>query len=275
MDIRRGIIFACVVAAMVTVCVLPCSAQKGGEEKKQDIWGEDERRGPRPRRFELTDEEIDRIMKGLRGRDPEKAKELAEWRQKEPEKFSAELRRVAHEEIGKIMRERAESWWRKRRAEFIEWFGKNYRREAEELAKLKDRDPDLYWKKFELVRDKYWRIFEEERRNPELAEVLKEDLELKERRAELVTRLKAAKSERDKKRLAAELEDVVSRRYDLIVRRKQIAYERLLRWLEELKNRIKESRGEIAKSKDPGVKAENVKKRMKELTEDIRKFRWD
>jgi len=213
-------------------------------------------------------------MISLKQSDPAKAKELAKLHKEDPEKFKIELRKYAPEEYGKIIRERMETWRHRRQTEFIEWLEKNYLQQAKELATLKGQ-PDLYWKKFDLVRGKYWRIFEEEKRNPELAEVLKEDLELKERRDELLIRIKAAKTESQKKKLAAQLEEIVSQRYDLIVRKKEIAYERLLKWLEELKNRIKESRGEIAKSKDEEAKAENVKRRMRELTEGIPKFNWD
>jgi gas vesicle protein len=278
MAVRRGILLAFIVTAMTAVFVVPCSAEEASEEKEQDIWTEDEHRGPPrrgPGRFELSDEEIDRVMKSLRQKDPAKADELARLRKEKPDEFRFALGRHGGEELRRIMRERAEAWWNRIRTEFLEWLAKNYRREAEELARLKETDPDLYMKKFNIVRDKYWRIFEEERRNPELAAVLKEDLALKERRETLCRRLKAATSEREKKRLAAHLEEVVGRRYDLIVRRKEIAYERLLRWLEELTNRIKKSRAEIAESKDPEVKAENVKRRMKELTEGISKFEWD
>jgi len=278
MTITRGIILALTIATMATVSSLPCwSTQKD----EQDIWQEDEPKGPRPgprpgpRRFELTDEEIDRIISSLKKSEPEKAKELQKLRKEDPEKFHMELRRYGREEFGKIIKERIDSWRRKRQDEFLEWFAKYYPRQADDLAKLKETQADLYWKKFDLVREKYWRIFEEDGRNPELAEVLKEDLELKERRDELVRRIKTAKSEKDQKRLIAELEEVVGQRYDLIVRRKEIAYERLLKRLEELTNQIKKSRKEIADSKDTEVKTENVKKHVKDLLEETPKFRWD
>jgi hypothetical protein len=270
-----------VMALVANMFLPPCLSAGTDEEKGQDIWTEGRPEGPRhgprpgPRRFELTDEEIDRVIKDLKNRDPAKAKELTALRKKDAEQFRAELRKHAREELGKIFRERAERWRRKRQAEFIDWLEKNYRREAQELSKLKEKETDLYWKKFDILRRKYWRIFEEEKRNPELAQVLKEDLELKERRDELLRQMKAAKNEKTKKQLAAQLERVVSRRFDLIVRRKQIAYERLLRWLEELKNQIKHSRAEIAEWKDEDFKAENVKKRLQDLTEGIPKFRWD
>ena len=294
MESSRGIILVLAMAAVVTVSVLPCSAQRRSEEKKEDIWVGDEPRGPRagprpgpgpgpgrgpigrgPRRFELTDEEIDRIMKGVKESDPAKAKELAELREKDPEKFRDELRRHGREQFGKIIRERIDNWRKTRQAEFLEWLEKPVPKEARDLAKLKERNPNIYAEKFELVWKKYGRVFEEGRRNPELSDILLEDLKLQERRDELLKKIKAARSEKEKKKLVAELEEVIAGRFDLIVRRKQIAYERLLKWLEELQDRIKKSRAEIAKYNDEKVKAENVKQRREDLLEETPKFRWD
>ena len=277
MEIRRGIIFVLSIAALLTLSVLPCYAANKDANDKEDIWTEDERKGPGPgrRRFELTDEEIDRIMKGLKESNPAKAKELAKLREKDPEKFRAELRTHGREEFGKIIRERIEAWRQKRRAEFLEWLQKNYAKQAKELDKLKTKDPDLYNKKFDLTWNKYRSIFDAERRNPELGKVLKEDLELRKRRDELLGKLKATKDAKKKKQLAAQLEEVVAARFDLIVRRKQIAYEHLLKRLEELQKRIKESRAEIREWRSDKLKAENVKKRIQDLTEGIPKFDWD
>ena len=270
-------------AAVLTVSSLPCWAQRTGEEKKdegkEDIWTEEGTRppgrGPRrgPPRFELTDEEIGRIMKKLRQSDPEKAKELEKLRKEDPEEFQSELRKHGREEFGRIIRERINKWREKIREEFIEWLGKNYHREAAELAKLKGK-PELYWKKFELLRNKYWRIFEEEKRNPDLAEVLKEDLRLREKRDHLLRKIKTEKSEKKRKELIAKLQEVIGDRYDLIIRQKQIANERLLKRLEELKKQIRESRDEIAESRQEKVRIENIKKRTQDLLKEIKKFKW-
>ena len=275
---RTFILLALLVAAIAAVPAMPCLGEEKGEEKKkqekEDIWTEEEpRRGWR--RFELTDEEIDRVMKDLKERDPKAAKELAKLRKKDPEEFRAELARVAREEVGKIMRERFEAWRIRRRAEFLEWLKKNYRNEAEELDRLKDTNPDLWAKQYDLINEKYGAIFEASSRNPELAEVLKEDLQLKTRRGELLRKLKTERDEKKKKELAAQLAEVVARRFDLIVRRKEIEYERLLKRLEELRKRICESRDQIHEWKKTKFKEENVKKRLEDLTEGIPRFRWD
>lgn len=293
MESNRGIILLVLaMGAVVIVSSLPCFT---AEKDEEDIWVEGEpnalRRGPRlgpgprpgpgqglgpgPRRFELTDERIEDILKGLKERDPGKAAELAELREKDPEKFKAEIRKVMREHFGKMVREGMETRRLKRDAEYLEWLGKNYPKEAEKLAELKEKDPELYITKFNLSLAKYGYIFDAWRQNPELAEVLKEDLELRKKRDELLRKIKAATSEKQKKELTAQLEEVVGSRFDLIVRRKQIAYERLLKRLEELNRQVKESRDEIVEWQDEKFKAENARKRTQDLVGGIVKFNWD
>jgi len=291
----RGMILALAIAAVLIAAALPCPAGEKDRREGQNVRTADERRGPGPgpgerpefgpgdrpprgpgrERFELTNEEIDRIMEGLKQRDPQKAKELAELRKKEPEKFKFELGRNAHEEFAKLMEERMEKWRQQRRAEFLNWLEKNYPREARSLASLKERDPNLYEQKLSSTREKYGPIYDAERRNSPLAEVLKEDLRLKEREDELIGKIKTTTDQKEKEKLNAELEDVVADRYDLILRRKQIAYERLLKELEELQNRIKESQAEMLKYQDSKVKTDNVKQRLKDLLEEKKGIRWD
>ncbi len=272
----RGIIFVLAVTAIVTGAALPCPAADKKEDKN-DLFAEGERRGPRPGRgrFELTDEDKDRILEAVSKRDPEKARELAGLREKDPGQFKEALRKHAREEYGKVMREQFEKLRQERRAEFLAFLEKSVPKLAEELAKLKDKNPDLYTTKYDLARRKYDRAFEESRRNPDLAEILLEDIKLKERSEYLVRKIKATKSERDKKRLATQLENVLSDRYDLIVRQKQMAYERFLHWLEELKKRIETSKAEIIRAKKKEVRAENIKQRMKTLLEGTKGFNWD
>ncbi|HUV63730.1 MAG TPA: hypothetical protein VMW24_07520 [Sedimentisphaerales bacterium] len=280
MQINRRIILALAIAAIVAGAALPCSAEEKSKEE-QSIWTDDGQKVPGPGwgpgrgRVELTDEEMNRIVESVKQRDAKQAKDLMKLREKDPEKFMDELRRHAREEYGQIVRERIETWREKRRAEFEEWLGKSFPGEAEELAKLKETDADLYGKKYDLAWQKYSRIFDESRRSPELAEVLIEDLKLQRRTEELLGKIKAARAEKEKKKLTAELEEIVGLRYDLIVRRKQIVYERLLKVLEDLQNRIKESHVELGKWQDSKTKAENVKQRIEYLLEGKKGFRWD
>jgi len=100
-------------------------------------------------------------------------------------------------------------------------------------------------------------------------------LELRDKRDELLKKIKAAKEEEEKKKLSAELREVAGDRFDLIVRRKEIAYEQLLKRLAELKKQVEENKAEIAEWKDPKFKEENVKKHLEDLLKGLPKFRWD
>ncbi len=250
-------------------------AAAGPQQSKDDIW-RDEPRQPRSWWSRgLSDETIERAMKGLRQRDPATARRLAELRRKDPEQFKIELREQARPEIEQIVREYWENRRQRRNAEFLDWLKASYSQEHEKLAGLKERDPSLYVKSFEQLMGQYGLIFEAEKSNPELGAVLKEDFELKRRRDDLCARLRCEKSEAKKQALGMELQEVVARRYDLIVRRKEITYEQLLKKLEELQAQVRESKDEIATYKDDRIKQENVRQRLHALTQDKSRFKWD
>jgi len=276
MELRRGIILILVIAAISTITTLPCYSQE--KKAEGDIWTEEEPRGPGgpgrggrgPGRYRMSEEEIAHFLNDLKESDPAKAKELVTLREKDPEKFREELRKSIREQFSK----RIESWRNRWRTEFLEWLGKSVPKVARELNSLKDTDPNLYAKKYEIVREKYRHIFDESKRNPDLADVLMAEMELDERQEVLVQKIKATKSEKEKRKLTSQLEEVVANKYDLIITKKIIAYEFLLKRVEELQKELNRNREEIDKWKDEKIKAQNVKERMDELTEPSRKFRW-
>jgi hypothetical protein len=254
------------------------SAQADSQGRAGDIW-DDESGSPRyPWWYRwLSDETIERIMKGIKERAPAKAKELAELRKKDPEQFKAELGRYGRKEIEEISRERFEARRLKRNADFIEWLKANYPQEEAELAKAKEKDPQLYVQSFERLLEQYGRIFEAQSTNPELGAVLKEDFDLKRRRDDLLRQMRRERSDAKRQSLGIELQDIVARRYDLIVRRKEIAYEQLQRKIEEMQRQIKENKDEIVRWQDAELRRENVRKRIEALTEGMgkRSFKWD
>lgn len=299
-----GIVLVLTMAAIMLLTTAPaCGAE---EKKEENIWSEGKpKRGPG--QFELTEEVIKRVMNQLAKTEPAKAKELEQLRKKDAEKFKAELRKVMREQFGKKLRERGEQRTgrrsrqgqempfakpgmagepprgreremdrerrRERYAEFLEWLEKDYSETAKELAELKEKKPELYRRQLWLIYRKYRRIFEASKENPKLAEVLKEDLELKGKRDKLLGKIRAATDEDEKKKLSKQLAEVVSSRFDLIVKRKQIAYEQLRKELEELKERVRQSEAEVEKWKE--VKDEKVKERVEKLVSRTEKFKWD
>jgi hypothetical protein len=218
--------------------------------------------GPR-RRPELSDEQIDTVLQELSKRDPNAAKELAELRKTDPNEFRSELRTNAWPEISKII---MSSLAVRRQTRFLEWLEEYVPKEAEELARLKDQDPNLYDQKYELTWRIYGLIYERTRRNPELAKVLVADLQLRERQHELQNKYRAAENEEEKNEIEAQLQEVVSNRYDLIVRQKKLEYEQLLGRLEALQNEVKASLHDIENWLDKDFKEKTVKKRVEYLT---------
>ena len=303
MESKRRIILILVVAAGVILASLPCSLaqdnndQDGRRREGQRMErpggspggrsgerGEREGRGgsgdrtrgdSRPGRAdvrrwpELTNEQIDSILGELTKRDPNTAKGLAELRKTDLNEFRSELLRVAGPRI--IM----QSWDNRRRKEFLEWIEKYVPNEAEELARLKEKEPELYTQKYRLTLRRWGRIYDRTRRNPEFAKVLVLDVQLSERESELIVKYKAAEGEDDKNELMAQLDEVASDRYDLIVRQKQMEYEQLLRRLEALQNQVKASIEEIKIYRTDEFKDEKIKERMKELTEERKRPQFD
>lgn len=313
-----------VVLAMVVVLLtapVPCRAV---EKEEKTIWSED-KPGRGHKRFELTEEKIEHIMNRLKETNAEKAEELEKLREKDPEKFKAELRETMREQFGKRFREHRkersermkrhsermgkhsermkrhsermkEHWGRymkrcggpfgggdwprgmglpgMRHGRYFEWLEENYTDEAEKLAELIEKDVDLYLKQLGLNLKKYGRIAEAAMENAELAEVLKEDLQLKQQRDKLLRKIRAATDDNEKKEMAKQLEEVVSSRFDLIVKRKQIEYEQMLKKLEKLKKRVEESESKVEKWKDAEFKKESVKARLGELVGETDEFRW-
>jgi hypothetical protein len=280
MESGRAVLFVAIVMVL-TLSVSPGfpaekdAGEKAKEEKKapESIWTEEEEAGRR--RFEPTEEEIERIVKSVKESDPAKAKELEELRKTDTSRFLNQLREYGKEEFAKIIKERIDGWRAQRVAEFLDWLGREYEPEAKELAGLKTKDPNLYNKKYELVWDKYRAIYEAWRRNPELGKVLKQDSALRTRCDELIAKIKSEKDDKKRAELGKHLYEVVADRFDLIVRRRQIAYEELLRRLKEMQDQINEQKNEISRWRNEKFKEENVRQRIKELTEGIPKFNWN
>jgi hypothetical protein len=245
-------------------------------QPKNNIW-KDEVRETQPPWWqrELSNEVIDKVLKGMQTRDPAKAKQLIDLRKKDPERFKAEIRQQGLPELEQISRDRYEGRRLERTAKFLEWLKATYPQEEQALAKLKNGDPQLYARNLDRLTNQYGYIFDTDSSNPELGRVLKEDLELKRKAEDLCRQIRNEKLDAKKQTLGTELQDVISKRYDLIVRRKEIAYEQLLKKLEELEKNVRASKDEMEIWRDVRIKQENVKQRTQELIGTKVRFKWD
>jgi hypothetical protein len=266
------------------------------------------------KRLEMRPEQIERILAEIRQTDPQKADELIQLREKDPEAFKAEIRNVTRERFVNRMREnragagkgqlpRGGEWptpvaqhlpqgtpralrdmpgpemfrgrIQERAEEYMKWLKENYPDEATKLERLKDENPEQYIRAMGISGKKFRQIFEASKNNPQLASVLKEQLTLKEKRAELLRQIRATTDEKQKKELTAELEKLVGQQFDLIVRRKQLACDDLTKKLTELQKEVDQKKAEIEKWKSEEFKNEKVKQRVNKLLSETEEFEWD
>lgn len=237
-------------------------------------------------RAELTKERVDRVMSRLKVIDPNKATKLEKLRGTSPEAFRTELRELIHERFrelaksggkegipGQGPREILKERLHQRCDDYLTWLKANAPEEAERLTDLQKSKPDLYKRQLLLGARKYGRIAEAAQENPELANILREDFELRNKSFELLRKIKATTNEAEKRKLTAELEDVVSDRFDVILQRKQMEYDRLRQEIERLQEEVKE--GEIQLEKWKANKPDRIKERVNELLTRTEKFEWE
>ncbi len=170
------------------------------------------------------------------------------------------------------MRSRRHGGLRAMEAELISWLEKNEPETAKALAELKEKDRPAYRRRLSIETRKYREIIDAQQTNPALAELLKKDLGLKQKRNELLDRLKAATDDKQKEELTAQLKEVIGQRFDLIVQKKQIKYEELKKRLEELQNQVNKSQSELETFKNK--KNEHIKKRMEEVINQTEQLNW-
>lgn len=259
----------------------------------EDIWTEGPD-GP-PRQMELSKERLDQLVKHISQGNGQREKQLRELYNKDRDKFWSEAKeffRKQHEEGGLSEGDRRggpgrgarngqsgsrSSRWReqlqKRHDDFIDWLKDNFPEVEKDLAQYRENQkPEEYFKRFSAVKDKYEHVMSTQRRNPELASVMKVEIELTDYRNELLNEFHRSDDKKRRKELVKQLTEVVGSRFDLIVRKKQLQFEELHRRLEklqkELENREKEL-GNLIESKD-----EATKNRVQTLLNPKQKVDW-
>jgi len=292
--IRAGALIIVVLASGSRLCL----AQQQQAEP-ESIWVEEETAGE----HQLKPKAIERILRHLADSDPQQAERLRRLRQENPAEFSKAVRELMRDKWKKRMepkpagpRGRAEHgplaglpgaggggrgkrpmdvmrMLREHHAEYIEWLQENLPEEAEKLERLRKQQPDFYLSQLMLSRRKYGRIMRASQEKPELAEILKADMELKAGRDELLDELCTEADEQRRAELTEDLRAVLSRRFDLIIRRKQIAYEQLREKLERLREHVKQSQADLDKWSQS--KQQQVEQRLAELVGRTEEFNWD
>jgi hypothetical protein len=254
-----------------------------------------EQAGPGAERDRFMDQEhIANLLEQIKQEDPNKAAKLEKLRRENPMLFRMEMRRYAHqqgsgpegtepnrlrpregrgEQMDLMGREKIREHMQARENELMAWLQKNEPAKAKELAALKEKDPSAYTRRMMFEMKNYRQIIETEQTNPALAEVLKKDLALKQKRNELLDQIKGTTDEAKKKELTGQLKTVLGEQFDLIVQKKQLKYEELKKKLEELQQNVKKSQAEFESIKSK--KAEQVDQHLKDLLSNSEKIDWD
>lgn len=294
---------------IAAIAVVLCGVSFGQEEKsnagpqpvpaKDEFWMQEQ--NPGEHRV-MSEERIGQFMEQIRQQDPQRADELEALRTQNPEQFRTELRnefgkrfqqmrqRGGHPDMqpgqpqgpeqpsaprgpmaggqGGDIRGRMEN----AHNELLTWLEKNDPQRAAYLKELREKNPERYMSQILETMRKYEPILRAEKTNPKLAEVLKEDMELLQKRDKLVEDIRFAKDP-DREKLVAELREVTSKRFDIIIAKKQLQYDELKARLEELKKEVEKRAMELDKYK--ADKDKSVDDHVKELLEQSQKMRWD
>jgi hypothetical protein len=245
-------------------------------------------------RFEPTSEQMDHILAELKEKNPQKADELAKLREKDPDAFRMELRNIMREQfMSRMMEQRKPQQGpqaghdmpgpdfmrekiQEKTDEYLKCLKENYPDEAAKLEQLRKDNPDQFARAMMISGKKYGPFCQAIKDDdPNLAKVLKQQIEFRCKRTELLKQIRATTDEKQKKALTTELEQIVGQQFDLIVKRKQMAYEDLTKKLADLQKEVGQKKTEVEKWKSADFKSQRVKERITELLNEKEKFEWD
>jgi hypothetical protein len=239
-----------------------------------------------------------KLLEKVRQNDPNEAARLEKLRNEDPKLFRREMRKIIRQQrpemerlesdrlrrgadmesgiegpMGIMGREKVREHIQARENELTAWLEKNEPEKAKELAALKVSDPPAYMRRLMFEMRNYRQIIDAEQTNPALAEVLKQDLVLKQKRNELLEKIKGTTDEKKKAELTKQLKEVIEQKFELFIQKKQLQYEAIKKELEDLQQRVNKIQVEVENLKSQ--KAEQIEKHMEELLSDSEKIDWD
>ncbi|AQQ10424.1 hypothetical protein L21SP3_02256 [Sedimentisphaera cyanobacteriorum] len=241
-----------------------------------------------------TEQKYERILDEIAEKDRPRAEELRKLREENPKAFHEEMKDIIKDKMGRPdfrgpehrhgegrfepgerFRAKFKERFAKRNDEFIEWLEENFPEEAEKMKKAFEADPNSAFKNTAYIRSKYRRIFETEKRNPEMAELMKNDLELKQRREQITEQLRYCENEQEMKELEDELRDIVSMRLNVILEKRRLKLEDLQKKLQQIEKEINKQQKDLEALDDQ--RDSLIKNRLEELIEESKrqKVNWE
>jgi hypothetical protein len=213
-------------------------------------------------REELTDTQIDLILKAYSNRDPDEAKKLQEQRKDMTrEAFIQTLVSPTHawSEYFQIMSDES------RYTPILVWCEKWVADEAKGIRELKKDNYDLYKKKLDALENKYRSIIYMRDATDELIPVLVKNLQLGLKQNELVFQIWTAENQDKKESLTASLKEVVTEIYYLNIQRRTIELKEIQNRIESMQKYLKDQMSQIEIQKDPNVAKEEIQSRIDRL----------
>ena len=272
-------------AGMVFGAEKPAAKAPAAETPKTDIW-EDHLMHP----FDaivLTEQQIDRFLARLSQTNAERAGELEKMRITNPQQFRWEIREEMANRFFQSTRQPTAADTKpapsappaavpappseavqKRHGELIVWLEKNFPRQAGELK----ANPAPSAERITELLNRYDPVMRAERSNPPLAEAMIEDIKTQIRCDELLMDLPYANPE-EREAIIKELDELTAKRFDLIVRKRELQHELLRRRLNRLQQELDTQKQEMDLLKS--AKEPSVKQRVKELVERTDKTNWN
>lgn len=259
-----------------------CLANTSSEPSRTDIW--DEHLVHPFDAIVLTEQQIDRFLARLSQSSGARAAELKKMRITQPQRFRWEIReeiatrffqRISPSDTVKpkpaenvIAADGPSDAAVERYDALMAWLETTFPRQAEQLK----ANPAPSEARINELFSRYEPVMRAERNNPPLAEAMKEDIATQMRCDELLLELPYA-GENDRQAIVGELEQLTSKRFDLIVLKRQLQHDQLRRRLERLSQELDKKKDELELLRNS--KDQAVKERVKELVERTDKTDWN
>ncbi|MBN2590949.1 MAG: hypothetical protein JXA96_13875 [Sedimentisphaerales bacterium] len=221
------------------------------------------RRGMTYQDEELSESQIDRVLKQLGTYNPNQVKQLEELRKTDKEQFLNELKIYAFPQILNITREDREY------AGYLEWFEKYVPDEAAGIRDLKEENNNLYKKRIDTLLDKYRSlVFQPPSVSEEKMRLNVRDVQLSIKQRELSMQYWNPTITQEKKEsLLSDIEEVVSEQYDQGIKHMKVDLEEIIKRIEVLQASVDQQIEEVKKWENPEFKKKETDNQIRIITE--------
>lgn len=174
---------------------------------------------------------------------------------------------------GQRIRERISEHWNHHKDEFLDWLETNYPQDALDLSKINKENPERYRQKMLEMLEKYGQLFRAEKDNPELANLIKQDMVLREESKALAREISNLTDEDEKEVKTSQLKELLEKRFDILIKQRELNYQDFKKRIEKLQKDL-ENREQALNNLKNDKKAQ-VQLRLKELLSPEDKLNWD